>query len=55
MKQLSVLRFEIAKEADFFEDVPFEIVRLVDDQHHGAPLVSLDHEHLIERKQNFCF
>ena len=36
LHQLAAAVLEIAEQADFFENVPIEIVRLVDDQYGGA-------------------
>ena len=53
LQQLAVAILQISQQADLFEHFPFEVVRFVDDQHHGAAVLRLLHQQLIEREQNF--
>ena len=53
LQQLAVAIFQVPQQADFFEHFPFEVVRFIDDQDHGASELGLLDQKLVQGKQNF--
>src|ERR1035438_8549759 len=53
LEQLSTAVFEIAEEANFFQNVPIEVMRLIDYEHGGAAHGGALQQHVVEREKHF--
>ena len=52
LQQFAAAVLQVAEQADLFEYVPFEVVRLIHDQHRGAPGGGALQQHVVEREQD---
>ena len=52
LQQLAVTILKIPQQPDLFEHFPFEVMRLVHDQHHGLAVLGLLHQQLVQREQH---
>ena len=53
LQQLAAAVLQIPEQPDFLQNIPFQIVRLVHDQHRSAPGAGPLQQHVVQREQHF--